>query len=295
MRVGQILAMHRAILRISLASLVAGSLSLVAFSAGEPNTPKQFIGKTIKAHRDAVAFARVNPAKLLSTDPHWVDAAKEVYADQARVKAQLQRLTAKELKKFVIRRGSKKGLKLALTFDDGPHPNFTLQLISILQQEHVPATFFVIGHMAEQYPELVKSLNAAGFEVGNHTYSHVTLTKVTDEQADTEYRATNDALRHILGKSPRFCRPPGGDFDLNVLEAAVGEGLTTVLWTDDPGDYTNPGDKVILESETAAISPGGIVLLHDGSQDTLDTLAEFIHSCKRRGFRFVTLDELQKD
>jgi len=122
----------------------------------------------------------------------------------------------------------------------------------------------------------------------------VTLTKLTDEQAGTEYRATNDILKKLTGKTPRYCRPPGGDFDLNVLEAAIGEGLTTVLWTDDPGDYNNPGDTILLETETAKLSAGGILLLHDGSQDTIDTLAKFIASCKRRGFQFVTLDELRK-
>jgi peptidoglycan/xylan/chitin deacetylase (PgdA/CDA1 family) len=231
---------------------------------------------------------------MLVTDPDWLDASREVYADQGRIKSQLMRLSTRELKKFVLRRGSERGLKLALTFDDGPHPQFTPRLIEILKKENVPATFFVIGHMVEQYPNLVTDLANAGFEVGNHTFSHVTLTKITDEQAAIEYRANNDVIRHLLGKNPRYCRPPGGDFDLNVLEAAVGEGLTTVLWTDDPGDYYNPGDKVVLESETAAISPGGIVLLHDGSQNTLDTLATFIESCKRRGFRFVTLDQLQR-
>lgn len=252
--------------------------------------PKQVTAK----HAAAVAFARVNPAKMLTTDTEWIDAAREVYADQGRVDQQLRRLSERELDRFVLRRGSRSGLKLALTFDDGPHPQFTPKLVQILKDAKVPATFFMIGHMAETYPDMVKLVFDNGFEIGNHTFSHVTLTKLTDEQADTEYRATNDVLKKITGKNPRFCRPPGGDFDLNVLEAAFGEGLTTVLWTDDPGDYTDPGDKVLIETETAKISAGGIVLLHDGSQDTVDTLASFIASCKRRGFRFVTLDELRK-
>ena len=141
---------------------------------------------------------------------------------------------------------------------------------------------------------MVKLVNGNGFEIANHTYSHVTLTKLTDDQADTEYQATNDVLKKITGKAPRYCRPPGGDFDLNVLEAASDLGLTTVLWTDDPGDYNNPGDTILLETETAKLSAGGIILLHDGSQDTVDTLAKFIDSCRRRGFQFVTLDELRK-
>ena len=245
-------------------------------------------------HKAEVAFARVNPAKMLNTDRDWVDAAREVHADQGRLDQQLRRLSVSELDKYVIRRGTRTGLKLALTFDDGPHPDYTPKLIQILKEANVPATFFMIGHMADSYPDMVKLAAKNGFEIGNHTYSHVTLTKLTNEQASTEYRATNDIIKKLTGKNPRFCRPPGGDFDLNVLEAGFGEGLTTVLWTDDPGDYTNPGDSVLLEKETSDLSAGGVILLHDGSQDTIDTLAKFIASCKRRGFQFVTLDELGK-
>jgi len=269
-------------------------LGLVALADQFPSAPRHKVGKSIKGHIDEIKPALVNPAKLLTTDPNWIDAAREVYADQPRLKSELTRLSRKELEKYVLRRGSTAGLKIALTFDDGPHPAYTPKLIAILQKEQVPATFFVIGHMVETYPNLLKQISAAGFEVGNHTYSHVTMTKITDEQADTEYKADNQVIHDIIGKSPRYCRPPGGDLDLNVLEAAYGEGLKTVLWTDDPGDYLNPGDKVLLETETAKISPGGIVLLHDGSQDTVDTLADFIDSCKRRGFHFVSLDDLQK-
>jgi len=272
---------------ISLAQLAVGFL--IAPS------PSKDAGKQVSpAHKMAVAFARVNPAKMLMTDADWVEAAREVYADQGRVDHQLKRLSEAELNRFVIRRGNTKGLKIALTFDDGPHPDFTPKLVKILKDANVPATFFMIGHMAESYPAMVKLAASNGFEIANHTYSHVTLTKLTDAQADTEYRSTNDLLKKLTGKTPRYCRPPGGDYDFNVLEAAYGEGLTTVLWTDDPGDYANPGDKVLLESETAKVSAGGIVLLHDGSQDTIDTLASFIASCKRRGYRFVTLDELRR-
>ena len=270
--------------------IVLALSALLAATHAPTARPKQVTEK----HRQAVAFARVNPAKMLTSDPDWIDAAREVYADQGRLDSQLRRLSLPELDRFVVRRGNRTGLKLALTFDDGPHPDYTPKLVQILKAANIPATFFMIGHMVQQYPDMVKLVAANGFEIGNHTYSHVTLTKLTDEQSGTEYRAANDAIKKITGKNPRYCRPPGGDFDLNVLEAAFGENLTTVLWTDDPGDYTNPGDSVLLETETARLSPGGIILLHDGSKDTLDTLAEFIASCQRRGFRFVTLDELRK-
>ena len=270
-------------------ALVVAALLLSVNSSGKP--PKQVSAK----HKAAVAPALVNPATMLTTDPDWISAAREVQAEQGRLEQQLRRLSPGELNKFVVRRGLEKGLKIALTFDDGPHPDYTPKLVKILKDENVPATFFMIGHMAESYPDMVKLAFANGFEIANHTWSHVTLTKITDEQAITEYKATNEFLKKLTGKMPRYCRPPGGDFDLNVLEAAYSEGLSTVLWTDDPGDYNNPGDTILLETETAKLSAGGIILLHDGSQNTVDTLAKFIQSCKRRGYQFVTLDELRKN
>ena len=266
-------------------------LATIALTLSSPKGPKQVSPK----HKQEVAFARVNPAKMLTEDVNWIEAAREVQADQGRIDRQLHRLSEEELNKYVVRKGSTRGLKIALTFDDGPHPDFTPKLVEILKEEKIPATFFMIGHMAETYPQMVRLVNSAGFEIANHTYSHVTLTKITNKQAATEYRACSDMLQRLTGKPVHYCRPPGGDFDLNVLEAASVLGLKTVLWTDDPGDYDNPGDHVLLESEISKLSPGGIILLHDGSKDTLDTLKQFIQSCKQRGYHFVTLDELTRN
>jgi len=266
-------------------------LATAVLTLGSPKGPKQVSPK----HKQEVAFARVNPAKMMTDDVNWLEAAREVQASQGRIEHQLRRLSEDELNKYVVRHGSPKGLKVALTFDDGPHPDFTPRIVEILKAAQIPATFFMIGHMAETYPQMVRLVSSAGFEIANHTYSHVTLTKITNKQAETEYRACTDMLSRLTGKPVRYCRPPGGDFDLNVLEAAYSQGLKTVLWTDDPGDYDNPGDQVLLETESSKLSSGGIILLHDGSKDTLDTLAKFIELCKKRGYRFVTLDELTKN
>jgi len=181
-------------------SLLVAALLVTQSHNARP--PKQVSAQ----HRKAVAMALVNPAKMLTTDPDWVDAAREVQASEGRIDQQLSRLTTRELDRFVVRRGNTRGLKLALTFDDGPHPQYTPKLVEILKAAKVPATFFMIGHMAESYPDMVKLAFSNGFEIGNHTFSHVTLTKLTDEQADTEYRATNDILKKPFGTRNRFRR-----------------------------------------------------------------------------------------
>lgn len=236
----------------------------------------------------------VNPAQVRSGDPDWQRANREVYAAKAALDAQLDSLTARDVTKYVLRHGAATGKRIALTLDDGPHPGYTMRLLEILRQEKTPATFFVVGFMAERYPELVRAIAAAGHEVGNHTYSHVTLTKISREDVLSEYQATNDVVKRLIAKKVRYARPPGGDFNLSVLKCGAELGMTTVLWTDDPGDYANPGDDALYQKEVARLSPGGIVLLHDGSQDTLDTLAKFIRTARSKGFRFVPLQELRK-
>lgn len=204
------------------------------------------------------------------------------------------RLVGTGLNRFVLRRGAGDDKRVALTFDDGPHPAYSPKLLDTLKAKGVKATFFVIGHMADKYPDLVRRMAAEGHEVANHTYSHVTLTKIPGEEIDVEYRANDDAIQRITGKPVRYCRPPGGDHNAEVLRRAGSLGLTTVLWTDDPGDYLDPGDGLLFGRETKALSPGGIILLHDGSKDTLDTLAKFIDTTRAKGYRFVSLDELRK-
>jgi peptidoglycan/xylan/chitin deacetylase (PgdA/CDA1 family) len=237
---------------------------------------------------------QINPARVRSGDPDWQRAEKEVCPNQTTLDARLAKLSRAQVENHVLRSGAPTRKEITLTFDDGPHPKTTLQLLDILKAENVPATFFVVGFMAEKYPELVKAIAAAGHEVADHTYSHVTLTKIPADQVLAEYQADSDLIYRLIGKRPRFCRPPGGDFNQEVLKCAADLGLTTVLWTDDPGDYAEPGDQVLLQREAERLGPGAIILLHDGSQDTVDTLATFIRIAKKKGFKFVPLDQLRR-
>jgi peptidoglycan/xylan/chitin deacetylase (PgdA/CDA1 family) len=227
----------------------------------------------IKAHR-----ARLNLAKEETKDPLWQTARAEVDKGLGAPPARLSRMV----------RGPRNSKSLLLTFDDGPHAATTLPLLKILAEEHVPATFFVIGKMAEKRPDLVRAIAKAGQTLANHSFSHVTLPNFSLEEQRTEYRANNDLIERITGQRMEFCRPPGGDYSRDTLRAAEEEGLTTVLWTDDPGDFANPGDGITLDRTLKKLSNGGIILLHDGSRNTLDVLRELIHEARARGFEFTT-------
>jgi peptidoglycan/xylan/chitin deacetylase (PgdA/CDA1 family) len=183
--------------------------------------------------------------------------------------------------------------EVALTFDDGPHPRYTPQLLSILRKNKVKATFFVVGEMAAKYPELIRAEQAAGHVIGNHTYHHLNLTKIPVSGVLAEWQACEDVVKQITGETMRFDRPPGGDYNDAVIRAAMQLGLTTVLWTDNPGDYASPGDTVIQRRVFGRARNGGIILLHDGVQQTVDVLPEIIQRLKSRGYRFVTVAEMR--
>lgn len=241
----------------------------------------------------ALDKSKVNAAHVRKEDTDWQQAQREICASQNLIDGRISALKTSELSNSVLREGNSDRKEVALTFDDGPHPKYTLELLKILKSENVRATFFVVGFMAEKYPDLLRAIKDGGHEIGNHTYSHVTLTKIPLNQVLTEYRANNDVIFRITGLTAKYCRPPGGDFNGDVLKNSLSLGLTTVLWTDDPGDYSNPGDDVLYDREVSRLDPGAIILLHDGSQNTLDTLQKFIRTAKRRGYKFVTLDRFR--
>lgn len=236
----------------------------------------------------------VNAAREEKQDKYWQKAYEEVYRSSEELAAQQEREVRRGEVLPILRRGNVQQPLLALTFDDGPHPDITPRLLQILKEYNVKATFFVIGKMVEKQPDLLKQIAADGHLVGNHTFSHVTLTKIPVEDVATEYRANNDIIEQVIGYRPKFCRPPGGDYDADVVRAATQNGLTTVLWTDDPGDYAQPGVNVIAERTLSRLSNGGIILLHDGAEQTLEFLPQLFKYARAKGYRFVTVDQLTK-
>lgn len=234
---------------------------------------------------------RINPAVEMRQDPYWQEAAAEIRHREPFL--HLANSFGAFDRKII--HGDLAQKTIALTFDDGPHYKFTPQLLKTLADLHVKATFFVVGKMVEKHPELVRMEAEAGHEVGNHTFSHVTLTKISPEDVMTEYRACNDLIQGITGSAPRFCRPPGGDYNQEVIEAASNLGMTTTLWTDDPADFDRPSDVVLLQRTLDNATNGGIILLHDGIPQTLRVLPTLVNTLRSRGYRFVTMTQLEED
>jgi len=174
---------------------------------------------------------------------------------------------------------------VALTFDDGPHPELTPWLLDILQYEQVPATFYVIGSWAYRYPDIVRRAYRSGHEIGNHSWSHPFLTRISLARAADEITRTDELLRSISGAVPNTVRPPYGAMDRWVEDLANPRPM--ILWDVDTYDWRSRYTPAV---ERAAIrSNGGIVLMHDIHPTTVEAVPAVIRGFKDRGYRFVTV------
>ncbi len=189
-------------------------------------------------------------------------------------------------------RGDPRDKLVALSFDDGPHDQWTEKLLKILHEENVKATFFLVGEMAQKRPDLVRKIAEEKHELGNHSFSHVTLSNLSPFEMEVEWRAANEAIYAASGITPVVCRPPGGRYNDDVIFAAHRNRMTTVLWTDDPGDYAKISSEVLLKRTLPQIRNGANVLLHSGTKCTVDILPLLIRSLKAKGYQFVTATEL---
>jgi peptidoglycan/xylan/chitin deacetylase (PgdA/CDA1 family) len=184
---------------------------------------------------------------------------------------------------------------VALTFDDGPSPQYTPGILATLTRLHVHATFFVIGYLAAAYPNLVRRELRLGMTVGNHSYNHPDVPPFNDlppRLIQDEISLGANVLTRI-GVRPRLFRPPGGGLSSTVVHIAAALGERVVLWSVDPTDWT-PGisTKQIVRNVLSAVRPGSIVDLHDGGGDrsaTLAALPAIIHAIRARGLHLVAL------
>ncbi len=190
--------------------------------------------------------------------------------------------------------------KVALTFDDGPHPYFTENILEIISKYNIKATFFLVGIQAEKYPQLVKLLaENERCKIGNHTYSHKNLTKLSDLEILNELKTTQEILNSISGKKNviSYFRPPGGHYNDKVLNIADKLNLKIVLWSIFTNDHSEKiTEKELISKITASLSSDKeIILLHSGSITTLKCLPKIIEILKEKNYEFVTIDEILED
>lgn len=179
--------------------------------------------------------------------------------------------------------------KIALTFDDGPSAAWTPALLDGLKERGVKATFFLIGENADKNPEIVKRMAEEGHLIGNHTYHHVELTKVSENEARLELADTSAVIARITGKEPEYMRPPFGAWQ-RKLEQEI--EMLPVLWTIDPLDWTTENQDEIVNKVVTEAEENDIILLHDCYKSSVEAGLRIVDILQEEGFVFVTVDEL---
>lgn len=194
-------------------------------------------------------------------------------------------------------RVSDKGKMIALTFDDGPHKKYTEEILDILDEYSIKATFFVVGVCAEKYPEIIAREIASGHEIGNHTYSHLHLKNANISEIAGEIDKTEQLLIQNNGYSTTLFRPPEGVCNDRVRSVAKDMNYSLVLWTVDTKDWVPSSCESIVNSVLGSVDGGEIILMHDyvvGKSNTPDALRIIIPKLLEEGYTFVTVSELLK-
>ena len=186
---------------------------------------------------------------------------------------------------------------VSLTFDDGPHPKYTPEILDILKEYGVKATFFVVGENAVRYPEIIQRIINEGHEIGNHTWSHKGMNGLNEGQIRAELSKTHTYLQENFNYSPVLFRPPGGGEYEKALEISNQMGYKYILWAwkTDSKDWAKPGAEVIAKTVLSTVSDGDIVLLHDyvsGVSSTPSALREIIPRLQEKGYSFATVSAL---
>lgn len=182
--------------------------------------------------------------------------------------------------------------KIALTFDDGPHPYYTEQLLDGLKERGAKASFFVMGKQAEAHPEVVLRMQTEGHLIGNHTYSHLQLGKGNRETFKSELIKTNALLYKITGQEPQYVRPPYGSWDKSFESELT---MIPVLWTIDPMDWCSSDVNGIVRKVTKKAKENAVILMHDEYKSSVTAALEIVDILQKQGYEFVTVDEILFD
>ncbi len=179
--------------------------------------------------------------------------------------------------------------RIALTFDDGPHPFYTEQILDGLKERGVKATFFVLGRNLSGNEAVIKRMDEEGHLIGNHTYNHSKLDELSHEQAVEEIEKTSSLVEQIAGHGTEYVRPPFGIWNKR-LEYDV--SMIPVLWNIDPLDWTTKNVPVVVDKVVRAAKDQGIILFHDYYDSSVKAALQTVDLLQKQGYEFVTVDEL---
>lgn len=259
-----------------------------------------------KVESDISEFSSNEYDILNSEDEDMIDSPRENIDDEAimpendgnefveRVKRQ-----AKEYSNIFYLQGGFQP-RVAISFDDGPSPHHTSDILEILNYYNVPATFFVLGSQAEYHPEILRDIHNGGHEVANHSYSHINFAEISLNQVVKEIEMTNDIIERQTGYKPEVIRPPYGSISNSQLDYFRDKNYNFVNWSLDTMDWNEEVNDpdIMMERVKRLLHPGAIILLHDGGGDRTNTaklLPSLIEYIEEFGYELVTVSELLQD
>lgn len=186
---------------------------------------------------------------------------------------------------------------VALTFDDGPDPQYTAQILDALAKYNAKATFFVIGEEAERYPELIKRQAREGHEVANHTYRHHFRDGHSPAVLKRELDKSDKVIKELTGYSPSLFRPIAGYYDKEIVSTAVASGYNVILWSwhQETRDWSRPGANKIVENVISDTRPGDVIIFHDAGGDrtqTVKALERILELLYKNGYKCTTVSDL---
>lgn len=179
--------------------------------------------------------------------------------------------------------------QVAITFDDGPNPNYTVKLLDGLKKRGVKATFFLLGSEVEQYPEIVEAIHENGHLIGVHSYEHVNFGQIGDAAAVEQIDRTQEAIYDVTGEYAGYIRPPYGCWK-KELDTEV--PMIEVLWDVDPLDWATTDADTVVQRILSDVEDGSVILLHDASESSVQAALTTIDILQEQEYEFVTVEEL---
>ena len=191
---------------------------------------------------------------------------------------------------------------VALTFDDGPSPEWTPKILDELKEAQIKATFFMLGDHVQRYPEIARRVVAEGHEIGNHTYDHHVLLYYKKDELEKEIKEAEKTINNVTGRTTRYFRPPKAWLSSREKRKIEEMGYKIVLWSLNSKDWVTFHDKQITAYILKRIQPGDIILFHDSGgvftaeggnrKQTVKAISRLAKKLKEKGYRFVTISEL---
>lgn len=268
------------------------SLSIGLMMLVKPNTSDAQSQQNVNPSNIPVAAAKIGTQKR-------IESLKEIMLTSWQQQAQSKGLgyaLSPHFRGAVIKSAQLSSNKkvIALTFDDGPWPNTTAQVLNILKENNIKGTFFVVGQNIKNYPDLLKRIVAEGHVIGNHTWHH-RYHFMNPQVAAYEVDNTNDLIYKVTGVKTNLFRPPGGIMNNGVVAYARNSKYAIIMWSSDSIDYSQPSVPRLINNVFRTAAPGGIVLMHDGGGNrsrTVEALPGIISKFRSQGYSFVTVPEL---